>query len=693
VNTEGFRDVSPPIPPEAMNAAAGVSTPQVFAAKPRAWAGVSSRISGVFRGAGGVSPGMLSRANTAGFFLVAIVGVVLVCVVARVAQLQIAPETKLVPHIQDRVNRASLPSPRGDLQDRRGRTLASTRAGYRAFVDPVEFAKNTMPLGDAFKAVAEATGQDVSKISDPVMARMARNERIAAETDKESKKKPARYARVSEVLDDVQVERVRSLDVRGVHLERRSVREDAAEGAVASIIGKTDVDGHGAFGAERNFDDVMKPRAGFMDYVRDAWGRPLWVEANGYIVPRRGTDVKLSLDLTLQEIALEEVRRGVEEADAQGGRCVLVDPSTGEVLAMVDVVRHAPDAVPYSAAANKAAGGGGGHPRFKIIKDDPKRDLHPALGRNRCVEDVYEPGSTFKAFMWSAVTERGLADPDEVFNTYGGEWTTPYGRRIKDVTPQDELSWSYVLVYSSNIGMVQGTSRLTFDQMYEATRRFGFGSRTNIGLPGESAGLVTPISKFTKYTQTSMASGYEVAVTPLQMVRAFSVFARNGDLAGTLPNLRLTAVDASKPEPEVRTRVLPAWTAVLTREVMGKISDVMTTRAAKKFKDDPPFLYRMFGKSGTAEVVGPGGGGYIKNQHNSSFIAGAPFDSPRFVCIVVIDDPGPELVRKRMHYGSATAGPVLTRIMRRALEYYGVPPDPTLAAQLAAKEKEPDQGG
>lgn len=690
MDTDPTFSTPPPIPPEAL----GPIGPARTASPARRF---SLRLPPP---PASVPAGVLTRANTVGFFLVAIVGVVLVVALARVAQLQIAPETKLVHHIKDRVNRASLPSPRGDLQDRRGRSLAVTRAGYRAFLDPVEFAKTKGSLGDAFQAMSEAMGIEQQQLIGRIMPRIEANERIAAanaEAEKTgaNKKKQARYLRLTDVLDDTQVERVRALKIRGLHLERRGVREDAADGAVASIIGKTDVDHRGAFGAERNFDDIMKPRPGFMDYVRDAWGRPLWVEANGYIVPRRGTDVKLSIDLTLQEIALEEVRRGVEEADAQGGRCVLIDPSTGEVLAMVDVVRHTPDAVPYSPAANKAAAASGHHPRFQIIKPDPKRDIHPALGRNRCVEDVYEPGSTFKAFMWSAVTERRLADPEEVFNTYGGEWSTPYGRRVKDVTPQDELSWSNVLVYSSNIGMVQGTARLSFEQMWEATRRFGFGTRTKLGLPGESAGLVTPLDKFTKYTQTSMASGYEIAVTPLQMVRAFSVFARNGDLAGTLPNLRLTAVDPTRPEPEVRTRVLPAWTAVLTREVMGRISDVMTTRAARKFKDDPPFLHRMFGKSGTAEVVGPGGGGYIKNQHNSSFIAGAPFVSPRFVCLVVIDDPGPELVRKRMHYGSATAGPVVTRIMRRALEYYGVPPDPDLAAKFAAKEDESeiDQGG
>ncbi|MFM9959143.1 MAG: peptidoglycan D,D-transpeptidase FtsI family protein [Phycisphaerales bacterium] len=649
--------------------------------------------------AASVPLGMAARANAVGFMVVALVSVCLVVVVARVVQLQIAPETNLVPHIKDRVSRALLPSPRGDLQDRRGRTLAATRAGYRAFVDPVEFVNNEPSVGDAFNRASELLGVDKGLLVEKVMKRAETNERraSAAAEGVNPAPKPIRYVRVSEVLDDLQVEQVRAANIKGLHLERRSVREEPGGDAVASILGRVDVEHRGAFGAERIHDDQMKARPGFMKAVRDAWGRPMWVEADGYVVPRRGTDVKLSIDLTLQEIALEEVRRGVEDYDAQGGRCVLLDPATGEVLAMVDVVRETPDAVPYSRDEHRALGDRP-HPRYRVIAEDPRREVHAALGRNRCVEDVYEPGSTFKAFMWSAVTERRLAAPDEVFNTYNGEWSTPYGRRVKDVTPQDELSWANVLVYSSNIGMVQGTSRLSFEEMWESTKRFGFGSRTKIGLPGESAGIVTPLNRFTKYTQTSMASGYEIAVTPLQMARAFSVFARNGALSGTLPNVRLTALDPARPdptrpEPEVRTRVLPGWTADLTREVMGRISDVMTTRAARKYKDEAPMNYRMFGKSGTAEVVAPGGGGYIKNQHNSSFIAAAPFAQPRFVCLVVIDDPGPELVRKRMHYGSSTAGPVLTRIMRRALEYYGVPPDIDAAEKMAQTERDLDQGG
>ena len=210
--------------------------------------------------------------------------------------------------------------------------------------------------------------------------------------------------------------------------------------------------------------------------------------------------------------------------------------------------------------------------------------------------------------------------------------------------------------------------------MHDDAVRFGFGQRTGL-MPGESPGIVTPLKRFNRHTQISMSFGYEVAVTPAQMVRAFSVFARNGDLTGTLPTLRFTAIDPSKAEPDVITRVLPKWTAMLAREIMAKVASNMEDAYMNKRKGEPPLRYRLFGKSGTAEVVAPTGGGYIRDQYNSSFIAGAPLENPRLVCIVVIDDPGPKRIASRTHYGSAVAGPVIGRIMRRSLEYLGVPYD------------------
>jgi cell division protein FtsI (penicillin-binding protein 3) len=375
----------------------------------------------------------------------------------------------------------------------------------------------------------------------------------------------------------------------------------------------------------------------------------------------------------------------VEEFNAAGVRCVVVDPATGEILAMADVVRTPPDAQPFSAEALRSAHASGRFVRFRTMKEDPGREVHPSLGRNRCVEDVYEPGSTFKPFVWAAITERGLARPAEMVDTHGGSWRTPYGRLIEDVVPLERQSWFDVLVNSSNIGMSQMVTRVPFHELRKDLVTLGFGAKTGIGLPGEASGLLTRPKDWTHYTQTSVSFGYEVAVTPVQMARAFAAFARPGERAGTVPSVTLRAEVGAVDAPAVR--VYSADTAERAREAMSVVAMKMAERAAKRFKDDPPMRYTLFGKSGTSEMPRPGMRGYFDRQYTSSFVAGAPLANPRIVVVVVVDDPGPELRDRLMHYGSSTAGPILVRIARRTLEYMGeVPdlPDPNAEADLVA---------
>jgi cell division protein FtsI/penicillin-binding protein 2 len=615
------------------------------------------------------------------------VGVTLLmgAVFVRVAQLQIAPGERLAQHIQDRKSSRAQIAPRGDIVDRRGRVLSATRTGYRLFVDPSAL---TAPYGELFTRLAEISDLDEGEIADRIIPKIAENE-----VRKEKGLAPIQYVSIGGVLPDWRLEAARKFKAPGVHLEMRSVREITGGDGVASLVGKVGVDHMGLIGAEQAFDALVQPKPGRLDYVRDASGRAMWVEAAGYRPASAGQSVWLSIDLAIQEIAEEEIERGVMEADAVGGRIIVADPMTGEILAMHDFVRDMSGLVDPPARRPK------GSPRqalelpagarYRTIRPDPRRAIHPALGRNRCVEDVYEPGSTFKPYLWASVTERGYAKPDEVFNTHDGVWVNAYGRTLRDVIPKPSLTWADVLVYSSNIGMTQGVDRMPFNQTRADILRFGFGSKTNIGLPGESGGLVTSPRNWTKYTQTSVASGYEVAVTPLQMVRAFSVFCRSGDLAGTLPNLRLRAVTKQELAAEQPRRVIPAWLAHQVRGIMLKVGEIMDTRMRDVHKDEAPLLYSVFGKSGTAEIPRPDGRGYFKNQHNSSFIAGAPVETPRIVVLVVIDDPGPALVARRQHFGSWVAGPVVRRVTQRTLEYLGVPPTAPEPALASAEADEP----
>lgn len=609
--------------------------------------------------------------------------VCLAAVLVRVVQLQVRPSEKLASFISDRTVRQVEPGVRGDIRDARGRLLASTRFGQRVFVDPVNFPN---PPGDALAKLADALGspvEDVAKRIVPKMSANAERQELLADADptNDPTKGASRYVSISGVLQDWQATAVKALHVPGVHLETRAVREAPGAGLAAELLGKVGIDHDGLLGVERMLDKAVRPTDGSMRCVMDAAQRPLWVEEAGYTAPRRGSDVELSIDLEYQRMATEELDRGITDADAAGGRLVAMNPHTGEVLAMVDIVRDLKDAVDYTWQYPIGQEPSGKRPRYRTIKADPIRFKDPAVSRNRCVEDIYEPGSTFKPFMWSAVTALGLATPSEMFDTEDGVWKTPYGRPVRDVAARGEQTWKDVLVNSSNIGMTKGTARMSAAQMHDAVRSFGFGAPVGLGLAGESNGRVTALKDWGKYTQTSVAMGYEVAVTPLQMVRAFSAFAREGESAGTIPNATLLALQSEREPPALR-RVIPPDVAELTRRTMTGVTEALERKVLKK--EAKSFRYDTFGKSGTAQIPLPprpkgvkplrGSGGYFVGQYNVSFICGAPVEAPRIVVLVVVDDPGPRLVRENRYYGAMVAGPVARRFVERALAYMGVEP-------------------
>jgi cell division protein FtsI/penicillin-binding protein 2 len=688
-----------------------------------------------------MSGGPSRRASTVAVVCAAGATLGLMVMVARVAQLQLAPPEKLVAtaKAQARMSMASQMGLRGDVLDRRGRVLSSTRIGYRVFVDPTLFPE---PFEESVQKLAAAAQVDAALIREPVQAAMEKNKPImqAMKAEEDAKKearrkltpvglgkmvlaqlkgdeagaieegealKPDKYVPIGkggQILSDEAVEAVRALKMKGVALERHQVREYPGGREVAPIAGLVDWDNKGVMGAELKLNKDLAGKDGGVRYVRDALGRPLWIEESNVKQPNHGDAVRLTIDLEIQRMVTDVLRRGAEEYDSQGARCVVVDVQTGEVLALVDVVRPVAGLYEFPYEDKDAPPGPKvaiPERRYRLTHVPEGSENDAFLARNRCVEDVYEPGSTFKPFVWSTITELGLAQPSEVFNTHWGHWITPVGRPIDDVKELPKQTWAEVLVNSSNIGMIQAGQRLTYNQMNEMARRFGFGSRTSIGLPGESGGIVTPMQYWTNFTQVSMSYGHEVAVTPVQMARAFAAFCRPGDLAGTLVPLRLTVPEADstgEPGQSVVTRVLPADVALYTRKVMGLVAENMEAKikvkpastrsgggSASEADQTPQWRYTIFGKSGTAKAspMPPfgkrkpkGAPAYFQRQYNSSFIAGGPLENPRIVCIVVVDDPGPKRIATKSHYGSATAGPLVREIMENALTYLGVPPSP-----------------
>jgi len=605
----------------------------------------------------------MRRSDLVGTITTVAITIALLFVLARVAQLELSPNDRIRAVAAQHSGQWDSAASRGDIADRRGRLIATTAYGHRLFIDPARFPRQR---DTAIADIAEAAGLEPERIAERVIPRIRDNLRRAEEG-----RPLIRYVSVGGILDPQRVEMIKQLDISGLHLERRPVRITPNDEIAAAIVGKVGVDHDGLLGAELAYDAELRPGDGGLRFIHDARGAPMWIESGAYTEPVSGKPVALSIDLVVQDIALRELRRGVEEADAAGGRAIILDPVTGEVLAMADVVRDVPGAVPFNPELVDDAFENG--VRFRVLRDDPGRTVHPALARNRCVEDAYEPGSTFKPIIWSAAVELGLADPDEIIPGHGGRWRTAYGRPLEDVAPRERLTVSEVLVHSSNIGMSQLVDRMSHAQARAAMVKFGFGSPSDLGLPGESAGIVTSPIDWSKYTQTSVAMGYEVAVTPIQMVRAFAAFARSGELAGVMPELTLRAADESRPQ-AFRHRVLAPGVVDAARRAMTGVAVRLDEKLEREGAIETPPRYSFFGKSGTAKQFRPDGRGYIDRQYVSSFIAGAPAERPRLVVLVVIDDPGPEVVRNRRHFGSSAAGPIVRRIIERTLPYLGVAP-------------------
>ena len=566
-----------------------------------------------------------SAVRTSAFFRLAplLLILVLVTVFARVVQLKIAPNAKLAAAVGSPMSSRTEMARRGDLVDRHGRIISTSTVGYRLFIDP-QLVTDPNTIAVDLSMLLEIDPIGIDRHIQPSLHK--------------------RYVVISPLLDDWQVDAIRAADMPGVGLEMRQVRQQPNGLLGASLVGLVGTEHTGLSGAEYKFQKQLAGANGKLTYLRDARRRALWIEPNGYNPSSDGEDIQITIDLVLQQFAQNRLEEEVRKRGAAGGRIVLADCTTGDILAsyaVLDPPEHRKD----------------------IQREKP---VHPALMRNRCVTDPYEPGSTFKPFVWATATSLGRADPKEMLKTPTSTgYRTDTGRLIRDAHYYGPSNWTKVLIKSMNSGMAIVAQRMTFKEMQGTVARFGFGRITRCGFSGESAGLITKQKNWNQYTQVSVAMGHEIAVTPVQMVRAFMAIARDG----TMPQLRLTPSKES--EAGMLDRALPAWAALETRQVLERVMTEGTGRRAVSER------YRLFGKSGTAQLPKPKGGGYFEDRYVSSFIAGAPASNPRLVAICVIDDPQ----RSKGYYGGTVAGPVVRDVLDHALSYLGVLPDQPHAAE------------
>ena len=613
---------------------------------------------------GGGALAQAFRVRRWGTALVLASAALLLATSTRIAWLKLAPAPELLAAAGSHRSDAKEPAERGEITDRRGRVLAASLISRRLYVDPSfiwerGWERNRKaqkqdptsqasadPFRDAALAIGGVIGQPAS--------------RIEAELRQHA---DARYLVLAERLTDAQVAELHAMRLAGVGVESFPERIYPAGATAAQVVGRVGGERKGQAGVELRHEKALEGTDGNLGFVRDVQRRPLWIDDRDYRAPDDGENVRLTIDLVVQEIAERHLQQAVKEFNAGGGRCVVLDVATGDILAIADVL-------------NPRRG-------WNEVTTDPARRIDASLGRNRNVTDPYEPGSTFKPFVWAVATELGKYRPESIVPLPRGAYTTSFGRTIRDVKYYGPVSWKTVLVKSLNGGMASAAEKMTNAQMQECVRRFGFGAPTGVGIPGESEGLVTGPKDWSRYTQTSVCMGHEIGVTPVQMVAAFSAFCRDGTMVPA--RLTLESGEAAGAAPVQARRVLPEAIAAEARDAM---EGVVTEGTGRKAQSD---RYRMFGKSGTAQLPKPKGQGkgYYEDRYVSSFIAGAPFSNPRIVCLAVLDDPD----KAKGHFGGSIAGPVCRDVIDETLEYMGVAPDqdPDKAKQLARIRQEPDR--
>jgi cell division protein FtsI (penicillin-binding protein 3) len=431
-------------------------------------------------------------------------------------------------------------------------------------------------------------------------------------------------------------------------------------GSVAShVLGGVGAEGHGLEGIELKFNKLLAGRDGTKRTLKDARRRPLFVDADDYQPAEHGQQVVLTIDANIQTIVEQQLAETCEKFRAKTAEAVVMDPFTGDVLALANYPSFNPQAI---------------------------NDTPPAQRRNRAIVDPYEPGSTIKPFIVGPALQKQVTRWDEIFNTHGDTWPAGYGHRIiRDVHGYDKLALWDVLVKSSNIGMCMLGQRLGNGGLHSALTGFKYGQRTGIELPGEDPGLVNPLKKWNRFSTESVSQGYEMRVTPLQLARGMCAFANGGRLVdphviqGTLDDGgRVANAIPHKPFSACPPVINPA-TSLQVRRIL---CDVLVRGTAKGARSS---LYNVFGKTGTAHSAI--NGAYNEENYTSSFIGGAPFESPRLVVAIVIHNPDKSLA----HFGGTVAAPAATAILDQSLQYLQVPasgdlplPPPNVADLLYA---------
>ncbi|MCX7983792.1 MAG: penicillin-binding transpeptidase domain-containing protein [Bacteroidetes bacterium] len=507
-----------------------------------------------------------------------------------------------------------LPAVRGCIYDRNGNVLVSN-------TQFISFAADPKIVGDKATLVAEAFAQVFQKPSSVYLEKL-------------QKDPSKRFVWLERHVHPSVVQRFDPEKIKGVVVINEPRRLYHYDDIASTLIGMTDIDNRGIAGLELQYNSVLHGVDGSIVMQRDGAGRIRPSADYPRIDPVNGCDIVLTIDITYQSIVDEELKRGVEFYQADAGVALMLNPKTGELLALSTYPRVNPNEL---------------------------GDVDVAMLRNRAITDIFEPGSVYKIVTAAAAYEHKLVNPMDRFYAEKGKMRIQANGRdlrvITDTHPSEWLSFQEAMEISSNIVFVKVSKLIGSERFYRMARDFGFGMQTGIDLPGEVRGILRKPNEWSPITLQSMSYGYEVGTTPLQIACAYAALANNGILmkpyvVAEVRSPQGDIVQSQGPFP-IRKVVSPSTVELLTRALEGVVE-----RGTAKLVHLGNV--RIAGKTGTSKKWVEGR--YVESTYTASFVGFFPIEDPQIVCLVMLDNP-----KTPVYYGGATSGPIFRAIAERVV--------------------------
>ncbi len=538
--------------------------------------------------------------------------------VGRAAHVQVLDNDFFIRQGEVRFARTlTLPANRGRVLDRNGVLLASSVAAPSIWANPEDMERDPVKLRQ--------------------LARLL--EMTPAELERKLKDEEKTFVWLRRQMDEPVVQEIRALGIKGVYDIKEYKRLYPEGEAAAHIVGFTNVEDKGQEGVELIFQKQLAGQSGSRRVIKDRLGRVV-EDVGETLPPVDGQDLQLSIDSKVQFYAYQTLRDAVKEHKAKAGSVVVLDAQTGEILALANYPSYSPSR---------------------------RVNLSGEQLRNRALTDSFEPGSTMKPFTVALALEKGLVKPETMIQTAPGRINIT-GSTITDVHPYGMLSVNEVIQKSSNVGTVKMAMQLQPREMWEMFTELGFGQKPALPFPGLVSGRLRPYKSWRPVEQATMSYGYGVSGSLFQMARAYTVFARDGEIV---------PATLIKAEQQVQgTRVISPANAKAMRKMLQMAAGPGGTGPKAQTMG-----YSVGGKSGTARKQE--GKGYASKKYRGFFVGIAPVEQPRIVVAVMIDEPS-----NGVYYGGAVAAPVFSQTVQQTLRLMGVQPDMAVKPQIVAKAVE-----